>query len=350
MKKMMKTIAYFEASHDMPEEIISAAGFVPYKIFGNVHVSNDPADQYLQPFFCPAARSAMTEALDLSGQWEGIVIAQGCNATNRHHDVWKRHVKTPFLHWFNTPLKDDDPAVRFMKIELWRLIDAINRHFGVVVTDEMVARANRESNAIKRQLQVLSGLRAEKDITNREYLEILIKSMTLPRPEALAEIETAVDVMKNRGPFPKDKKKILLTGSDVTYPELMDQIDEAGLRVVRDDLSVGERYFATLIPETGDPIEALARYYLFIPRPATKLGLRGRINYLETAIESSGVKAVISQNLKFCEPFAYDAILVNEALKARGCSVLQVEREYSPLPDTQLINRLSAFAEMVESS
>ena len=55
-------------------------------------------------------------------------MAQGCNATNRHYDVWKRHVNTPFLYWFNGPLKDDAMALRFMKTELWRLIDALNRH------------------------------------------------------------------------------------------------------------------------------------------------------------------------------------------------------------------------------
>ncbi|MFO8048386.1 MAG: 2-hydroxyacyl-CoA dehydratase family protein [Desulfosudaceae bacterium] len=343
----MKTIAYFDATHDMPEEIIAAAGFRPYKIFGDVHASNDPADQYLQSFFCPAARSALTEALASSGQWAGIVIAQGCNATNRHHDVWRRHVETPFLHWFNTPFKNDVPAVRFMKMELWRLIDAILRQFGVKITEEMVAEANRQSNQIKKDLRSLAALRGEKDITNREYLEILIKCLKLPKPEAAAAAAAAVSEMNRRGPFPSDKKKILLTGSDVTYPEFMDQVDQAGFRVVRDDLSVGERYFATLIPEEGDPLEALARYYLTIPRPATKLGLRDRIGYLETALAESGLEAVISQNLKFCEPFAYDSVSVNKALKEKGGRVLHLEREYTPEPDQQLTTRLAAFAEMV---
>ena len=67
----MKTIAYFDSSHDMPEEIIMAAGFFPYKIFGDVHESNAPADQYLQAFFCPAARSFLTEALDPVGRMGG---------------------------------------------------------------------------------------------------------------------------------------------------------------------------------------------------------------------------------------------------------------------------------------
>jgi benzoyl-CoA reductase/2-hydroxyglutaryl-CoA dehydratase subunit BcrC/BadD/HgdB len=343
----MRTIAYFDSSHDMPEEIIAAAGFVPYKIMGDVHASNAPADQYLQPFFCPAARSFLTEALANSKQWDGIIVAQGCNATNRHYDVWKRHVDTPFLHWFNGPLKDDYMALRFMKVEMWRLIDAIDRQFRTAVTDDSLAGAIRESNGIKKRLQALSALRSEKDVANREYLEIIIKCMRLPKKDAAAELEALIGTIEKRGPFPKNRKKVLLTGSDVTYPELMDQIDEAGFRVVRDDLSVGERYFATLIPEDGDPVDALARYYLGIPKPATKVGVRKRIDYLAGALAESGLDTVISQNLKFCEPYAYDSVLVNGELKEKGYRVLHLEREYTPGPDSQLMNRLAAFSEMV---
>ena len=121
----MDTIAYFDSSHDMPEEVISAAGFVPMKIMGDVHASNDPADQYLQKFFCPAARSFLTQALAQSSQWAGIIVAHGCDATNRHYDVWKLHVKTPFLYWFNSPIRSDAIAKRFYIEELKRLIAAL---------------------------------------------------------------------------------------------------------------------------------------------------------------------------------------------------------------------------------
>lgn len=331
----------------MPEEIIMAAGFVPYKIFGDVHTSNAPADQYLQAFFCPAARSFLTEALARSAAWEGIIVAQGCNATNRHYDVWKRHVSTPFLYWFNGPAKDDAMARRFMKTELWRLIDTLNSHYKASISEDMIAAANRESNEVKKRLQRLSALRSEKDITNREYLTVLVKSMTLPKKEAMAAIDGLIDKAEKGGPFPKNRIPMLLTGSDVTYPELMDQIDESGFRVVRDDLSVGERYFATLIPEDGNPVDALARYYLSIPKPATKVGLRNRIEYLERALSESKLNTVISQNIKFCEPFAYDSVLVNGELKDKGMRVLHLEREFTPGPDHQLMNRLAAFSEML---
>ena len=47
---MEKKLAYFDASHECPEEILDAAGFTPFKILGDVHKSNDPADQYLNNF------------------------------------------------------------------------------------------------------------------------------------------------------------------------------------------------------------------------------------------------------------------------------------------------------------
>jgi benzoyl-CoA reductase/2-hydroxyglutaryl-CoA dehydratase subunit BcrC/BadD/HgdB len=133
----------------------------------------------------------------------------------------------------------------------------------------------------------------------------------------------------------------------VTYPELMDLMDDAGFRIVRDDLSLGERYFASLIPEDMNPIDALARYYLNIPKPATKLGMRKRINFLLNAIEVSSLDIAISQNVKFCEPYAYDAVMTNNELKTKGCRVLHLEREYTPEPDSQLAGRLASFSEIL---
>jgi benzoyl-CoA reductase/2-hydroxyglutaryl-CoA dehydratase subunit BcrC/BadD/HgdB len=223
----------------------------------------------------------------------------------------------------------------------------LDQRFRTTVTDAALAGAIRQSNGVKKRLQVLAALRGVKDIANRDYLEIVMRSVTLPKTEAVAQIDAMIAKVANGGPFPANKKKILLTGSDVTYPELMEQIDAAGFRVVRDDLSLGERYFAHLIPEQGDPVDALARYYLSIPKPATKLGLGARSDYLVKAVAESGLDTVISQNLKFCEPYAFDAVLVNARLKEKGCRVLHVEREYGPGPDSQLMNRLEAFSEIV---
>ena len=116
---MEGVIAYFDSSHDLAEEILMAAGKIPVKILGDVHTPNTPADTFLFETFCPAARSFLKEALSSSDQWEGIVMAHGCDATHRHFDIWKKHVKTPFIYFVNNPLSRVSKSSRkFYKEEL----------------------------------------------------------------------------------------------------------------------------------------------------------------------------------------------------------------------------------------
>ncbi|MCX7678413.1 MAG: 2-hydroxyacyl-CoA dehydratase family protein [Spirochaetes bacterium] len=343
----MRILAYFDSSHDMPEEIIIAAGFTPMKIMGDVHQPNDPADQYLQKFFCPAARSFLTQALAQSAQWAGIVVAHGCDATNRHYDVWKRHVQTPFLYWFNSPIRNDDIAKRFYIAELKRLIAALEKHFNISISHDNLKSAIAQSNEIKIRLKTIAALRSTKDISNSEYFNTIVACLTKPKNECIDLLKQIEVEWKNRPPFPQNKKRFYLTGSDITYVEWMELLDECSIRIVRDDLSIGERYFTTTIPEGNDPLEAIAEYYLTIPRPATKISLDGRIEFIVNSLRETPVDAVLSQNLKFCEPYAYDAVPVNNELRKRGFKVLHLEREFTPLFDQQVINRISAFREML---
>jgi benzoyl-CoA reductase/2-hydroxyglutaryl-CoA dehydratase subunit BcrC/BadD/HgdB len=344
----MKKIAYFDTSHEMPLEIIMAAGFTPYKILGDVHQSNDPADKYLSSFFCPAARSWLTEALEHAAEWAGIIFAQGCNSTNRHYDIWKVHVQTPFLHWFGAPLLDSDAAKKYYRVELQRLIDHLENQFGIKITPEKIKEAIGKSNAIKKKLQQLSALRSIKDVSNRDYLAAVIKSLTDPVDEMSVWLDSEIKAWNSKPAFPSGKKRFLLTGSDITYVEWMDTLDDCGIRIVRDDLSIGERFFATQIPDKNDPLESLMEYYMNIPRPATRPPIQKRLDFLYKALGETKVDGILSQNVKFCEPYAYDSVPVNNALKAKGYKVIHQERDFSPAADQQLANRLAAFVEMME--
>jgi benzoyl-CoA reductase/2-hydroxyglutaryl-CoA dehydratase subunit BcrC/BadD/HgdB len=257
------------------------------------------------------------------------------------------HVKTPFLHWFNGPMKDDESALKFFKVELNRMIKAMESHYGVKITPDKLKAAIKESNEIKKSLQRISALRNTVDMPNHDYLRILKRCMQSDKGEIISFLNGEISRLEKAGPFPKNKRRILLTGSDVTYEEWMDLLDECGLRIVRDDLSIGERYFATLIPEEGDPFDALAKYYLNIPKPATKLSMQKRIDFLLKSLGETPVEAVISQNLKFCEPYAYDSVLVNEAIKKGGYKLFHLEREFTATSDQQMLNRLMAFTELL---
>lgn len=343
----MKKIAYFDSSNDMPEEVIIAAGFVPYKILGDVHASNDPADRYLPVFTCPAARSWLTEALSNSKDWEGIIFANGCDAVNRQFDIWKAHVNTPFLYWINCPVKSDTSAFKFYKQELLRMIKRLEEHFSVEISLDKIYEAVKISNDVKIKLQKLSALRMQKDIPNRDYFNLLKKSLQSEKEALINELDSILKDWESRPAFPKNKKRFLLTGSDITYPEWMDILEECDIRVVRDDLSIGERYFTNLIAREHDPLNAIIKYHFDMPRPATRVGMDGRIEFLLKILKETPIDAVLSQNLKFCEPYAFDSVPVNNAIKEKGYKIIHLEREFTPVRQEQIINRLVAFKEML---
>jgi benzoyl-CoA reductase/2-hydroxyglutaryl-CoA dehydratase subunit BcrC/BadD/HgdB len=140
---------------------------------------------------------------------------------------------------------------------------------------------------------------------------------------------------------------MLVTGSDITFGEAMEAFEIAGIRIVRDDMSLGERYFAKSIPETGDPVEALVDYNCKIPQPPTRLPFEARLAYLKNCLEQTPVKGIVYQILKFCEPHTLDMPYFVAELKKGGHKVLTIEREYTPTIDQQLVSRLETFKDMI---
>lgn len=344
----METFAYFDSGHEFPEEIVMAAGFSPLKILGNVHDGTAAADEFLFPFLCPFARGCLSEAMYTTEKWAGIGFAHGCDATNRQYDVWKAHIKSIPFFWVNTPMKVDTTAQAFYKKELMRFISTLKKQYKIDIRKNKIKTAIDLSNEIKYLMRKLASLRETKDIPNSDYFEMTRKAVQTPKTLFVEELKTLLEDWEHRDSFPSNKTPILLTGSDVSFVEWMEQLDSVGFRVVRDDLSLGERYFSTTIPTENDPVEALVAYACAIPQPATRVPADGRMNYLIKALNETKIDAVVSQNLKFCEPYSLDAVWSVAAFKGNGYHTIHLERDFTPANDHQLLTRLEAFKEIID--
>jgi benzoyl-CoA reductase/2-hydroxyglutaryl-CoA dehydratase subunit BcrC/BadD/HgdB len=343
----MNTFAYYDTGHEFPEEIVMAAGFTPYKILGDVHVSNDPADRYVHNYICPFSRSCLTEGMARSKEWAGIAFCHGCDTTNNQYDIWKYHVKTDFLYWINTPAKNDGTSRKFHANELRRFIGHLEKKFKIRITDDKLKKAIQQSNKIKSLMRELASLRQEKDIPNAEYHATVRKCVQTEKNVLEKGLETTLNAWKKRPAFPADLVPVLVTGSDITFPEAMDVFEKAKLRIVRDDMSIGERYFAESIPETGDPVEALVAYNSKIPQPPTRIPFEARLDYLRKCLKETKVKGIVYQILKFCEPHGLDMPYMTGELKKDGHRLIVIEREYTPTIDQQLVSRLESFREII---
>ena len=70
-----------------------------------------------------------------------------------------------------------------------------------------------------------------------------------------------------------------------------------------------------------------------------------RLDFLLQALKDTKVDGVVSQNVKFCEPYAIDAPFIVDSLKKHNYKVINLERDFTSNPDQQMHNRLDAFRE-----
>lgn len=143
---------------------------------------------------------------------------------------------------------------------------------------------------------------------------------------------------------------ILISGSVLENPRIVDLVEECGARVVSDDLCNGTRGFWDDVAPGGDALTALARHYLGrTPCPRMKEARR-RFDHVLAMIEEFHADGIIFYTLKFCDPYLYDVPLLKAELAERGIPALQLEGDFTPGTLGRVRTRIEAFIEMLRQN
>ncbi len=345
----MKKIAIFDSGVETPEEIILAAGFTPYRLFGDPTIQVDKANEHIPPTHCLWTRNLLEQALKgLNKDIEGLITAHGCDRTNREFDIWHECLNLKFKYFLNTPLKRDEIALRFFIKDMKELIYQLESTFNIKITDNKLTEAIIETNKIRRLLKELSEYRAKNVLLGSEFHSLVKKALQSDKNEVHSNLKSNLEKIKNKTPFDLDnKKRVLLTGSDIDDTEFLIYLEDLGFHIIIDDLCVGTKYFWHEIDENEEPLKALAKYHLEKPIYSTKFPSYDRFNFLKMLAQTYKVKGVINVAQKFCEPVLYDHPYLNKKFKELEIPYLFVEATYNRESYKQLSTRFSAFAEII---
>lgn len=138
-----------------------------------------------------------------------------------------------------------------------------------------------------------------------------------------------------------------LSGNIVHSADWFSLIEEAGARIVYDDLCSGGRTLHLDVQEDKDPLEALVdRYFTHYFCPTKHQGILDHQEILLKEVQESGAKGVIFLFYKYCEPFYFDYPDLKKYLEAKGFPTLLLEIEDPSQSREQMKVRLQAFDEM----
>jgi benzoyl-CoA reductase/2-hydroxyglutaryl-CoA dehydratase subunit BcrC/BadD/HgdB len=160
--------------------------------------------------------------------------------------------------------------------------------------------------------------------------------------------EIAASYQDKKSPYTEKTPRILVSGVPlgVGSDKVVRILEETGASVVGFENCTGYKQIFT-IPETSDPIRALARQYLDVPCSVMSPN-DGRLELLESMVNEFAVDGVVDLTWQACHTYNVESYSVEKFLQEKtGTPMLHLETDYSDSDTEQLRVRIEAFIEML---
>ena len=344
----------------IPDEIIHAAGMLPFRLRGVGTTSLSIGDTYFGPVICSFPKCI----LQLAGQGEynfldGAIILNGCDSMRRLDECWRKAGEDyqgtlpGFFHYLGVPHKITDYSIAWYEDELQALIAGIERYFNVKITKTALKKSIKLYNEGRRLLIELDEMRAGNNVpvTGEEATAIMLAGFAMPREKYTELLNDTVCKLRKHNPSKTTNhaRRIMVVGSTSDDLDFIRLIEESGCTVVADTMCFGSRSYSDLADEKGDPVSSLARRYLSHKLCPRMFGYyKDRLSYILDTAKKAGVDGVILQNIRFCDLHGSENGIFERDLEAQGIPCMRMEREYGPLVETGRIRmRIDAFMERI---
>jgi len=263
-----------------PEEIIHAAGALPFRIFGSGDAVSR-ADEHLQAYSCSFVRSALADGL--SGKLDfldGTVFPHTCDTIQRLSDIWRINLNMGFHTDIGLPVKlDTDSAREYLKGVFKKFKNDLSGNLNrTIATDDLKKAAdlyNRLRGDMKRIFDIRRDNPALIDIRD---LQALVKaSMIMGRDVFSEKLSAIADELNSAAPRPSPPmKRLVISGGMCNVASVHALIEDCGAAIVWDDGCSGARYFEGSIDPNGDII-SLIGLERRDPGRSSRVALSGRI-------------------------------------------------------------------------
>lgn len=333
-----------------PEELLYAAGMAPYRMMGDLASGYPQASAYMHPTMCSYVLSCFEEKLTgVHDPAQGVVLVNTCDAEKRLYDGLRYYGNPGFLQMIDMPRIINPTTKHYFYSQFRKLKASVETHFNCTISDSELKRSIALCNRSRELLQRLAALKSEDPaILPASQLLTLVKlSMAGMKQEFNTGLARLLERLKPSGAGASRPagNRVLLCGSFFDHPHLLDFIESHGAAVVCQDISNGLKYYEGTVDSEGEPVKALADYYLEKSSCAGMIDSQRNFKRLRSLIETHQIDSVVYCCLKFCDNHLLVFPEFRKKLGELGIPVLMVETERTIDNDEQLKTRISAFFE-----
>lgn len=319
-----------------PQEIIHAAGLLPFGIFGaGTKIEITIADSRFQSFICSIAKSTLE--LFLLGEMDeftGSVFSSICDTARNLASVVKRNVPDMYVEYLHLPQNmASEGSLAYTIHEYERFRKNLEERVGKPITTEAISNSLEIYNRVRSLTHDLYQHRRDNPgtITAAEVCTVTQAGTQMMPEDFIPLLEDLLSGLGARESTSRDSVRVVIEGAFCEQPpiDLIDAMESAGCEIRDDDMVVGWRLFPNDVPTDGDPVESLAAAYIGAgvytsvrydrDKPRTQ-GLLDRV-------KDAQADAVVFAPAKFCEPALLDYVLFRQTLDDADIPHLKLEFE-----------------------
>jgi bcr-type benzoyl-CoA reductase subunit C len=331
-----------------PIELIHAFGFIPVRVQGGTGPVTK-ADLLAPGFICPYMRQALGKALN--GEYNflsGIVQAYTCDVACGLTNIWQENIPGEIFHTIPLPYNDTSDSRHFFGAALDELKEKLE-DLGGVFSDEALKDSLDLYGEIRRMVLELYRMRSMRrlPLSAGEFLLVVQTGFVTPPEDYQQMLKDLIGEVSKSETSDAGGVPVLVSGSLIEEPRVLDLLEECGGKVVADDLCTGFRHFYPPAGAGQTATERLIdRYMNRFPCPARSRAEK-RIPLILELINNSQARGVVFLFQKFCTPHLADHPILAEELKKEGIPSVAIEMEEAGIGEGRLRTRLEAFFEML---
>jgi len=334
-----------------PVELIRAAGFHPIRIKGSDKESSS-ANEVLCGNICPYIKAVVDQKITGNLEdFKGMVFVNSCDGMRRLYDAWIKldEGKKTFNYILDIPKNTDDAAVYYYANLLKKFKEKLEAYFTLKIHHDDINQSISKYNAVREKVQLFlqkywSGYIGQ---SGYEIFSLLKKGVNV-LPEKFQEYLS--HVMKQKEDVRRDTRdipRLFVWGSIMENERIMKVVEDAGAKVVAEDLCNGSRSFDAQINISNDPILSIARRYIKRAPCSRMVNVFERVNNVLSIMQEKSIHGAIYHTLKFCDHNLLDYPVIKKTFHEKNIPLLHLNCDYTMSSEGQIKTRVEAFLEQL---
>ena len=350
-KKCIGVMPYYA-----PEELVYAAGMVPFGMWGSNKKTIQRAKEYCATFYCTIAQLDLEMLLDgTMDLLDGVITPTICDTLRPMSQNIRVAMseKLPCIFLAHPQNRFADFGKKFCLDQYTNVKGELEKICGHEITADAISEAIKVYNKSRAARRAFVKLASDHcDVIDPIMRSAVLKAAWfMDKVEYTEKLEALNDELQALPVADWKGVKVVTSGIICDNPTLLKIFKDNNVAIAADDVAHESRAFRTDASEEGDPMMALCEqftnvdYEVLLYDPLSNQNRRGE--FVANMVKESGAQGLVLFMQQFCDPEEMEFPYLKKALDAAGVPFIKLGIDQQMRDFGQAATAIQAFADML---